>query len=476
MREVSAWASARPQLCDVAATTRDSGGGGKPRTHEKHSRDVDARLRGHDDYHARMPSASLRSIYLTPRMSVLLAIGFSAGVPLMLTSRTMTIWARGEGIDLATIGLFSLVTLPYSLKVFWAPVIDRIVPPFLGRRRGWLLITQCLLIVAIAGMGLSGPNSSDSPLLLFALFATAVAFFSASQDIVADAYRTDVLEPREYGAGASVFTAGFRAAMLATGAGALLLATIVDWRFVYLSCAALMITGVVATIAAPSPPVDAPPATLASAVIDPVRDLATRHGVLLLLVLLFIVLFKVPDYMASAMNDPLLIDIGFTKEEIAFWGLGVGTAVTIPGVLLGGLIASTIGLGRALVIFGVAQAMSNAGYLALAGVGANVPIMIGVISVEYFCSGLVAAGFVAFLMSLCNHRFTATQYALLTSVMGLSNAFAKAPTGYIVEETSYPTFFAITIVAAVPGMLLLVPLLPHLKRVERGPASASPSA
>jgi PAT family beta-lactamase induction signal transducer AmpG len=237
-----------------------------------------------------------------------------------------------------------------------------------------------------------------------------------------------------------------------------------------------MLVGVVATIAAPNPPADTPPATFASAVIDPVRDLAARHGALLLLVLLFIVLFKVPDYMASAMNDPMLIDAGFSKEEIAFWGLGVGTAVTIPGVLAGGLIASSIGLGRALVVFGVAQAVSNAGYLLLAGVGANVPVMIGVISVEYFCSGLVAAGFVAFLMSQCNHRFSATQYALLTSVMGLSSAFAKAPTGYIVQETSYTTFFAFTILAALPGMLLLVPLLPHLKRIEVTIASTSPSA
>ncbi len=422
-----------------------------------------------------MATPSLRAIYFTPRMMPLLAIGFSAGVPLMLTSRTLKLWARDAGVDLATVGLFSLVTLPYSLKFLWAPVMDRVVPPILGRRRGWLIITQLALIVAIAAMGASGPKTGESSATLFALLAVIVAFCSASQDIVADAYRTDVLSPREYGAGASIYITGYRIALLATGAGAVFLATMMAWHWVYLLCAAMMLVGVAATLLAPDPPADLPPTSFADSVTKPVGELVERHGWKIALILLFIVLFKTPDYMAAAMTDALLLDTGFTKEQIAFWALALGTAATIPGVIVGGFIASRFGLGTSLVAFGIAQALSNAGYCALAAIGPDVGTMIAVISVENFCAGLVAAGFTAFLMAQCNHRFSATQYALLSSLMGLSSSLAGAPTGYLVEQYDYITFFAITILAAAPGMLLLIPLLPHLRRVEISAAAISPA-
>jgi len=413
-----------------------------------------------------MALPSLRAIYFTPRMMLLAAIGFSAGLPLMLTSRTLRLWARDEGVDLATVGLFSLVTLPYTIKFLWAPVMDRFVPPLLGRRRGWLLATQILLAAAIAALGLTGPSSDYANLNAFALFAVLVALFSSSQDIVADAYRTDVLEPREFGAGASVYVTGYRVALLCTGAGAVYLAASVSWQSVFFISAALMAMCTLATLAAPNPHIDAPPATFTDAVVEPVRELFQRNGWRIALVLLFIVLFKVPDYMAMAMTDALLLGIGFTKEQIAFWGLGVGTAATIPGVIVGGIIASRIGLARSLIIFGIAQAVSNAGYLALTKSGPNETVMIIVIGIEYFCGGLVAAGFVAFLMSQCNHKFSATQYALLSGLMGFSASMSGAPTGFIVEQTSYAAFFVITIVAALPGMALLVPLAAHLRRCE----------
>lgn len=410
---------------------------------------------------------------MTLRLMPLLVLGFAAGVPYMLTSRTMKLWARAEGVDLTTIGLFSLVALPYSLKVFWAPVMDRVNLPLLGRRRGWLLLTQVLVMFAIAGMGITGPTSVNSQLTVFAMFAVLVAVCSASQDIVADAYRTDVLQPAEYGAGASSFITGYRIALLASGAGAVYLSAFAPWNAVYFVCAAMMFPGIVNTILARNPPADNPPARFVDAVLHPVRDLLHRQGLMLAIVLLFIIAFKLPDYMAMAMIDAMLIDLGFSERAIAFWGLGVGTAASIPGVMLGGLIATRLGLGRALLIFGIAQAASNAGYYALALAGPNQLVMILVVGVEYFCSGLVAAGFVAFLMSQCHRRYSATQYALLSSLMGLSAAIGGAPTGWIVSELSYPAFFAITIAAAIPGMLLLIPLLPTLRRSALNASAAS---
>lgn len=414
-----------------------------------------------------MPRASLSAIYESPRMAALLAIGFSAGLPYMLTSRTMKLWARDEGVDLTTVGLLSLVTIPVTFKFLWAPVMDRFVPPLLGRRRGWLIITQLLLIVAMIAMGFAGPSASQQNLTYFRFFALLVAFFSASQDIVADAYRTDVLKPAEYGAGASFYVSGYRIALLATGAGAVFAAEYISWAHVYMLCAALLLVGVIATLLAPNPVVDSPPATFLDAVVEPVHEFIDRNRWWASAIIIFIFLFKIPDYMAAAMADAMLLDLGFTKSQIAFWSLGVGTAATIPGVIFGGLIASKLGLARSLIIFGIAQAVSNAGYLVLSQTGAIEWVMFIVVGVEYFCAGLVAAGFVAFLMSQCNHKFTATQYALLSSLMGLSASLAGAPTGSIVEHVGYSSFFIITIAAAVPGLVLLIPLARHLIRSEQ---------
>lgn len=396
-------------------------------------------------------------MYVNRRMAALIGLGFASGLPLMLTGRAMTVWSRDQGLDLTTIGLFSLVTLPYTLKFLWAPAMDRFVPPMLGRRRGWLLILQMLLVIAITLMALSGPGEGPTDNLVpFVFFALAVAFFSASQDIVADAYRTDVLAREELGPGASVYMTGYRLAMLASGAGAVYLASWMAWSVVYILAAASMSIGIAATLLAPEPAEDVrAPRTFAAAVVEPAREFIRRNRRRAWIVLVFVVAFKLPDYMAARMTDPLLLDLGFTKGDIAFWALGVGIAVTIPGVLVGGPIVTRLGLVRALVVFGVAQALSNAGYMLLAFSGAVYWLMVLVIGIEYFCMGLVVAGFVAFLMSQCDKRYSATQYALLSSLMGLSNALAGAPTGWLVEVTSYPVFFLITILAAIPGLLML---------------------
>jgi PAT family beta-lactamase induction signal transducer AmpG len=413
-----------------------------------------------------MPGKRLRDAYLNRRMAALLALGFGAGVPLMLTGRTMKVWAGDVGVDLATVGLFSLLTLPYSFKFVWAPVLDRIAPPLLDRRRGWLLIIQCLLVAAIAAMGAIGPVDAERSLVLFGAAAVLVAFLSASQDIVADAYRTDILSPVELGAGASVYVSGYRVAMLSTGAGAVALAAGLAWGAVYATAAGLMLVPIIATACAPRPPGVAPPATIAAAVIEPAREFMTRNRWRAGFILAFIITFKLPDYMAGALGDVLLLRLGFAKEEIAFWGMGVGIAVTIPGVLAGGPIVVRLGLRRALFIMGAAQAASNAGYFVLASVGQNMGVMIAVIGIEYFCMGLVAAGFVAFLMSQCDHRYSATQFALLSSLMGASSALGGAATGAIVDHIGWQWFFAITIAAGVPGMAM-IGLLPSSRDQAR---------
>ena len=246
-------------------------------------------------------------------------------------------------------------------------------------------------------------------------------------------------------------------AMLVTGAGAVWLAAKLPWGHVYVLAGAMMMVGVAFTLFAPSPAHNtAHPSTFAGAVIEPVREFVSRNGRRTIIILAFIFVFKLPDYMAAAMTDAMLLDLGYTKEQISIWSLGAGTAVTIPGALIGGILLTRFGLKRSLYVFCAAQAISNAGYLALAHVGEpRESAMLIVVSVEYFCVGLVAAGFIAFLMKQCNHAFSATQYAVLSSAMGLSNSLGGAPAGYLVKHLGYEWFFAITILMAIPGLILL---------------------
>src|SRR6266480_4648506 len=254
-------------------------------------------------------------IFGQPKMGILLLLGFSSGLPFYLTSKTLQAWMTTAKVDLATIGFFSLVALPYSLKFVWAPVMDRFVPPFLGRRRGWVLITQVLLLLVIAAMALHDPRTG---LKMLAINAIAIAFLSASQDISLDAYRTDVLETREMGAGAAVFVMGYRIALLTTGALAFFLADRMPWQTVYVILSLLLIIGIVTTFVAPEPVLsDAPPRTLAEAVVLPFADFFQRAGVLrALLVLLFIVLYKYSDSLAGSMTTPFLLKTGFTQTEV----------------------------------------------------------------------------------------------------------------------------------------------------------------
>lgn len=387
-------------------------------------------------------------------MAALLLLGVSSGLPLFLTSKTLQAWMTVEKVNLAAIGLFSLVGLPYSLKFLWAPLLDRFTLPFLGRRRGWLIVIQSALLVAIALMALQKPATA---LQLLAVNALAIAFLSATQDIAADAYRADVLEKREMGAGAAVFVLGYRIALLATGSLALILADRIPWSTVYLLMSGVMVIGLIGTMTAPEPEErDRPPASLADAVLLPFGEFFQRLGLLQgVLILVFIVLYKLGDALVNNMSTPFLLQTGFTQTDIGAIQGGMGLIATIVGALAGGAILSKIGINRSLWFFGGLQAVSNLTYFIQATLGRDYRFMILTINVENFCAGLGTAAFVAFLMSLCNQRFSATQYALLSSLMAVSRDILVAPAGRLVEITGWPLFFLISIAAALPGLLLL---------------------
>jgi len=414
-------------------------------------------------------SSPLR-IFGQPKMAVLVLLGFSSGLPFYLTSKTLQAWMTTAKVDLATIGFFSLVTLPYSLKFVWAPVMDRYIPPFLGRRRGWVLITQLALLVAIGAMSLHNPQQG---LRMLAVNAIAIAFFSASQDISLDAYRTDVLQDREMGAGAAVFVLGYRIAMITTGALAFFLADRMPWQTVYLILASLILIGVATTFFAPEPVLnDAPPKSLAEAVVLPFADFFQRAGVVrALLVLLFIVVYKYSDSLAGSMTTPFLLQAGFSQSEVGAVFLGAGVIATILGVLAGGAVIGKVGINRSLWIFVVFQGLSNLTYYVLSLAEKNHALMVTAVVVENFGLGLVTAAMTAFLMAMCNKRFTATQFALLSSLMAASRDILVAPAGKIAEGLGWPSFFLITVAMAIPPLLLLPLIAPWSRDVPIGAAS-----
>lgn len=386
------------------------------------------------------------------KMAAVALLGFAGGLPLFLTSRTLQAWMTAEKVDLTTIGLFSLVGLPYSTKFLWAPFIDRWAPPFLGRRRGWMALSQAALALAIAALAFGNPRTA---VLAFAFTALGVAFLSATQDIAIDAYRVDVLKPLEAGAGTAVYVVGYRAALLITGSAALILADRMTWSSVYLFMAALMLLGVAATVWAPEPPpIDRVPQTMTEAIVEPFRDFFARSKWRAVVILVFITLYRLADSMAGNMATPFLLKSGFSQTDVGAIQGGIGLLSTIVGALCGGLAISRFGINRCLWVFGVLQLASNVGYYVLA-LDPRYAVMVGVIIVENFCAGLVVAGFGAFFMSLCSPRFSATQYALMTSLMAFSRDVLVAPAGKIAEATGWPMFFLITIAAGIPAMLLL---------------------
>jgi PAT family beta-lactamase induction signal transducer AmpG len=385
------------------------------------------------------------------RMLVAFVMGFACGVPLLLTGSVLQAWMSEEGVDLSVIGLFALVGLPYTLKFLWAPIVDRFTLPFLGRRRGWLLTAQLALMVALVWLGYSNP--ANNPWLLAAV-AFLVTFFSASQDIVVDAYRREDLADEELGLGSALYVNGYRVGMLLAGGGGLILADIIAFREVYLLMALSLSLGVIATLLAREPQVAAgSPKTLREAVILPFVDYFSRPGAGL--ILLFILFYKVGDTMAAAMTTPFYLEMGYSKGEIGAVVKLFGFWATIFGGLLGGVVILRLGINRSLWVFGVLQALSTACFAVLVLVGHELAWLAAVIAFENLSGGMGTAAYVAFMASLTNKKFTATQYALLSSLMGLPRVVAAAPTGFMVELMGWGSFFIGCALVAIPGLLLL---------------------
>ncbi|MEA3347742.1 MAG: AmpG family muropeptide MFS transporter, partial [Pseudomonadota bacterium] len=377
-------------------------------------------------------------------MLVSLLMGFACGLPLLLTISILQAWMKEAGVDIKVIGLFSLVGLPYTLKFLWAPVMDRFTLPFLGRRRGWLLLFQLTLMLAIAVLGLTNPLASP---LLVALAAFMVTFFSASQDIVVDAYRREDLSDLELGLGSSLYVNGYRVGMLLAGSGGLIMADHLSYRSVYLLLAAAMLVGVITTCLCREPEHShGTPSTFKEAVVGPFVDYFSRRGALLLLV--FILFYKIGDQMASTMTMPFYLDLGFTKTEIGTVVKLFGFWATIGGGLLGGVILLRLGIYRSLWIFGILQAISTAGFALLANVGGGLSLLAAVIAFENLSGGMGTAAYVAYMASLTNKKFTATQYALLSSLMGIPRVLASAPTGFVVSALGWSSFFIFCTFAA----------------------------
>jgi PAT family beta-lactamase induction signal transducer AmpG len=383
-------------------------------------------------------------------MLVAFAMGFACGMPLLLTGSVLQAWMTEEGIDLAVIGLFTLVGLPYTLKFLWAPLLDRFTLPWLGRRRGWLLSAQLALMASIAWLGFSNPLANP---WLVAFIAFLVTFFSASQDIVVDAYRREDLKDEELGLGSSLYVNGYRLGMLLAGSGGLILADYFSFQTVYLLLASTMLLGVVTTLLAREPEVAAgTPRTLREAVIEPFIDYFTRPEALL--ILLFVLFYKVGDSMAAAMTTPFYLEMGFSKTEIGTVAKLFGFWATIIGGLLGGVLILRLGINRSLWGFGILQALSTACFALLVWLP-EVAWLAAVIAFENLASGMGTTAYVAFMASLTNKRFTATQYALLSSLMGVPRVLASAPTGLMAEQLGWVTFFIVCSLMALPGLLLL---------------------
>ncbi len=389
---------------------------------------------------------------LNPRVVTVLFLGFSSGLPLALSGGTLQAWLTVEDVDIKTIGLFSLVGLPYTLKFLWSPLMDRFVVPIFGRRRGWIALSQLALIGLILGMSVTSPQNG---LWFLALLAFCLTFVSASQDVAIDAYRTEVLRERERGMGAAVSVTGYRVAMLVSGALALILSEYLGWRATYMLMALIMSIGVVAVWLGPEPEdPGTPPASMKDAVEGPFKEFFSRTGVWSLLAL--IVLYKLGDAFAGSLTTTFLIrGVNFSVGEVGAINKGMGLASTIIGALFGGILMARLRLFKALLIFGILQAVSNLSFMVLALVGKSYPLMIFTIAFENLAGGMGTAAFVAFLMILCNHSYTATQFALLSALASLGRVFVGPLSGVLVDGMGWTVFFFTTFLFALPGLVLL---------------------
>jgi PAT family beta-lactamase induction signal transducer AmpG len=420
--------------------------------------------------------AALR-VYGDRRMLAILMMGFSSGLPLALTGSTLAIWLKESAVSLTAIGLFAQVGLSYNLKFLWAPVMDRVPIPVLtralGRRRSWALAIQALLALALIAMAFCDPDVSPGRV---ALAAVAVAFLSASQDVVIDAYRVELLTEREQGAGAAATQVGYRIGMIASGAGALYLASYFGWFWSYAGMAALMLVGMATVLMTREPLLHKPPRSgnwLKNSVLAPFADFATRRFWVAILV--FVVLYKFGDALAGMMSSPFYISIGFSKIEIANVAKLFGTGASVAGILLGGTLVYRIGVMPALLLGGALQAASNFMYVAQFWAGPDPAMLAVTIATENVTGGMASAAFVAYLSRLCNPAFTATQYALLSALAALARTFLAGGGGYLAERLGWQNFFLTSTAACLPSLALLLWLMRHSAETQQPhPVSAQP--
>lgn len=387
-----------------------------------------------------------------PRLLSLLFLGFASGLPLALTGSTLQAWFTQSGISLVTIGALSLIGMPYVWKFLWAPVMDRFRMPFFGRRRGWLALTQAILCMLLLIMANMDPKTHTFGMIEIALL---IAFVSASQDIAADAYRTDIMLPEERGMGIANYVFAYRIAMLFSSGIALIIADHFGWRFTYELMAVVMGFAIVLTYLAPEPVVSlVQPQSFYATIVSAFKNLWQRDAIML--TLLFVVLYKLGDALVVSLTSNFLLrELGFSLSEVGFAFKTVGLLATVAGAYAGAILLKEMGLYRGLWIFGVAQALSNFMFMLLAMVGKSYGLMITTIFIESFCSGMSTTALLAFLTSLCNQRYSATQYACLSAFASIGRVIMGPFAGIMVEHIGWVSFYGWSSLLCFPAIFVL---------------------
>lgn len=396
--------------------------------------------------------ATVTNILINKRLFAMFFLGFASGLPLALSSSTLQAWFSQANLSLATIGVLSLLGLPYTLKFIWAPLLDHVELPWLGKRRGWIVLTQCALALAIYALANLNPSSQTLPMVAVAML---VSFFSASQDVAIDGYRTDVLHAEERGLGASYFIFAYRMAMLVAGGLALIFADHLGWKLTYEIMAVIILLSVIPATLAPKTKAYQATPNLLLTIKASLNDFLQRDRVSLLV--LFIIFYKFGDALAlSLMINFLLNGLGFTLSEVGVAYKVTSIIATIAGAFMGGLLLMRWNIYRALLIFGLAQSFSNLTFVGLALFNKSFSLMTLSIFIENFCSGLSTAAFLAFLMTLCNQRFSASQFALLSAIASIGRVFSGPLAGVLVQHLGWTQFFMVAFVACFPGIMLLL--------------------
>ncbi len=400
----------------------------------------------------------LWTLLSSPRVLALLFLGFASGLPLALTGSTLTAWYTQSGVSLMGIGFLTLVGQPYIYKFIWAPLMDRFIPPFLGRRRGWIMLCQVALIMVIASMALLSPKTQPG---LLAFLALLVAFLSASQDISISAYLVDAPLESERGFAAAAYTTGYRLAMIVSGGLALVIAAYVGWRNTYVVMSVMMLIGVMTTWLAPNEPTQSQDVTsLKQAVIEPFKEFFQRQGVAYaLLLLLALILYKLGDAFTLSLSTTFLLrGMHFTLIEVGLANKTISMIAGISGGIIGGIVMSRWSLFRALWVFGILQVLSNLMYMWLAMVGHHMTVMLTAVFAEHFCGGLGTVAFLAWIISLCDHRFSAMQFALLSALATLGRVYVGPSAAMLVDHVGWTWFYFWAFIIGVPGVLILLPL------------------